>query len=384
MAIKITKMKQQSTNVRYIKFRLKGTHVLLTALWHLAPNITKNFILNRFFKPRSYTLTPLERQYLENGKPFHIHVHGKKIRCWKWGQGPSILFVHGWNGRGVNFAYFFKPFMDVGYSVIAYDAPAHGESEGQVTNYFELTDTVRSFLDPSHGLNIQGIIAYSIGASAAINCISKDKPSIDIALIAPALKLKELLLCAFNHHGVPEVVHRSLVSEMEAYYGYDVHQDNPGVLAKTISSKMLIVHDIDDRTIPYMDTKMLSDNSNNVFLHTTKGLGHKRILRDKNVIDVITMYMFNQQIPSDERMKRVTHFPKEKKMKESNIVEEYRNADFEKRLYLFLTHRSFRDEFLEVDQNDLSVEPSQKPIKNKRRMCCGNWGQRLISALYLN
>jgi len=66
-----------------------------------------------------------------------------------------------------------------------------------------------------------------------------------------------------------------------------------------------------------------------------------------------------------------------------NIIEEYRNADSEKRLYLFLSHRSLRDEFLEIDQSDTSVGFSEKRIKNKCRIC-GNWGQSLISALNLN
>lgn len=306
MAKKIVKMNSLSTNVRYIKTRQRGTHVLLTAFWHLAPNATKNIVLNRFFKPISYALTPLERQFLENGTSFHIHVRDKDIRCWKWGRGPGILFVHGWNGRGVNFACFFKPFIDAGYSIITYDSPAHGESDGQVTNYFELSDTVRSFFDPSQGFNVQGIIAYSIGASAAINCISKDNLSVDAVLIAPALKLKEILFNSFNHHGVPEIVYQSLVAEMERYYGYDVHQDNPDVLVKTILTKMLIVHDKDDRTIPYTDSKILSEKTDNIFLHTTEGLGHKRILRDNAVVDVITSYIFNEQLQKDNQsMKNV-------------------------------------------------------------------------------
>lgn len=380
MTKKSVKLRSLSTNVRYIKAKQKAAHAFLTALWRLVPLITKSFILNRFFKPRSYDLTPLEKQYLHNSTPFHIHVHGKKISCWKWGSGPAILFVHGWNGRGVNFAYFFKPFIDAGYSVVTYDAPAHGKSEGNVTNYFELSDTVRSFLDPSRGFNLQGIIGYSIGASATINCISKDKPSVDVVLIAPALKLKELLFCAFNHHGVPEVVYRSLISELEIDYGYDVHQDNPDVLARTITSKMLIVHDIDDRTIPYADTKILSDNSNNIFLHTTEGLGHKRILRDSTVIEVITGYILNGQ--TERKMKNANLRPMEIKMlKDHSIIEEYRYADSEKRLYLFLSHRSLRDEFLNIDQSHASLEFSEKPIKNPCRMCCGNWGQRLINAL---
>ncbi len=380
MAKKVFKMQSLSTNVRYIKARRKVTHLLLTVLWHFSPNAAKNIILNSFFKPKSYALTPLEKQFLESSTPFHIHVRGKNIRCWKWGSGPGILFVHGWNGRGVNFAYFFKPVIDAGYSVITYDAPAHGESEGQVTNYFELSDTVRFFLDPCHGFKIKGIIAYSIGASATINCLSKDKPDVDVVLFAPALKLKEILFNTFHYHGVPEFVYQNLVAEMERSYGYNVHKDNPGVLAKTISTKMLIVHDKDDRTISYTDSKILSEESDTVHLRTTEGLGHKCILRDGDVVKAVTAYMFNGQ--TERKMKNVTLFSKEKKMiNHKRITEEYRNADSEKRLYLFLSHRSLRDAFLEIDQADTSIKQSAEPIKNKCRMYCGNWGQRLISAL---
>jgi hypothetical protein len=62
------------------------------------------------------------------------------------------------------------------------------------------------------------------------------------------------------------------------------------------------------------------------------------------------------------------------------IIEEYSRADFEKRLYFFLSYRSLRDEFLEIDQGDAPVEFSAKPVKIKCRIC-RNWGQRLIGAL---
>jgi hypothetical protein len=302
MAKKIIKMNPISTNVRYIKAKPKCTHLFLSALWHVAPNATKNFVLKRFFKPLSHPLTPEETQYIENGTSFQIQVYGKDIRCWRWGRGPGILFVHGWNGRGVNLASFFKPMLNAGYSVITYDAPAHGESGGLVTNYFELSDTVRSFFNPSLGFNIRGIIAHSIGASAVINCISKDKPSVDVVLIAPALKLKELTFNLFNQHGVPEMVYQNMIDEMQRYYGYDLQKDNPFVLAKTISSKMLIVHDKDDRTISYSDSKTLSEIMNPVDLHTTEGLGHKRILKDKAVVDVVTAYILNNQIQHDNTL----------------------------------------------------------------------------------
>jgi hypothetical protein len=64
----------------------------------------------------------------------------------------------------------------------------------------------------------------------------------------------------------------------------------------------------------------------------------------------------------------------------NSIIEGYRDADSEKRLYLFLSHRSLRDEFLEIDQSEASTALSARSIKDKCRMC-QNWGQSLIGAL---
>ncbi|UCD90755.1 MAG: hypothetical protein JSW04_04820 [Desulfobacterales bacterium] len=123
------KIKSASTNVRNIKLKKRSTHLLITAMWHLLPTLTRRILKEHIFSPKRYDLTPGERKYLETGEPFRIYVHGKTIRCWKWGRGPGILFVHGWNGRGVHFRHFFDTFINAGYTVIAYDAPAHGESD---------------------------------------------------------------------------------------------------------------------------------------------------------------------------------------------------------------------------------------------------------------
>ena len=62
-----------------------------------------------------------------------------------------------------------------------------------------------------------------------------------------------------------------------------------------------------------------------------------------------------------------------------SIKEEYRNADFEKRQYFFLSHRSLRNEFMEIEQQEMAVHSSATPVKNK---CCmrGFWSQSWMGA----
>ena len=128
------------------------------------------------------------------------------------------------------------------------------------------------------------MVGHSIGASAAINCIVKENPGLDAVLIAPALRLREILFNLFNLHGIPATIYRSAVSDLEAHFGYDLNQDNPDKLIHQIRSSLLIVHDRDDNTIPFNDSLSLSATSPNVILHATRGLGHKRILADPEVI----------------------------------------------------------------------------------------------------
>lgn len=287
------------TNVRNIKIRRKLTRLILITLWSVAPHVTRRIIAGHFFKPASYPTSTEENRYIDHGDAFHVFVHHKKIQCRKWGHGPGILFVHGWNGRGIQFHHFFKPLLKAGYSVLTFDAPAHGESEGRTTNYFEFTDVVSALLERSVDLDIQGVIAHSLGASAVIHALSKADRPVRAALIAPALKLEEILYNTFNHYGVPGRIYLRLIAELEDRYGYNFHRANPFNLVEKVVSDFLMVHDRDDEICPYMDSKVLSKKYRRVDLHTTKGLGHKRILSDHTVIDHVLNYVLDRHARAD-------------------------------------------------------------------------------------
>ena len=159
------------TIVRVFTVRRRVLHTFFVFLWNTIPALSKLIAKRLFFTPSNYKTTPLENHYLDRDSRFEIAVHGKAVKCWKWGSGPGILLAHGWNGRGIQLHHFIEPLLSKGYSVIAYDAPGHGESQGKTSSYFEFTDTIRTLLNSSNGHNIQGVIAHSLGASATAPCV---------------------------------------------------------------------------------------------------------------------------------------------------------------------------------------------------------------------
>jgi len=310
MAIQFRKLKQQSTNVRLYQFMPAFISFLLRLLWNITPTLVVGFVKKHVFSPAEYRPSLEEIQILKTGSKFRLDIHGKPVYGWKWGEGPGVLFVHGWNGRGIQFNRFISPLLRAGYSAITFDAPGHGESGGKTSSYFELTDTVRAMMNLQNGFSIKAIIGHSLGGSAIINALSKEHISLPAVLIAPALRLKQLLFNTFNLHGIPEVIYRKAIEEYEHRFGYTLESDDPCELLPALGIDLLIVHDRQDQAIPFQDSEDIAKAWPNVVLHETEGLGHKRILADRSSVELISDYVISRIRPFKMPMLEFEHNPK--------------------------------------------------------------------------
>jgi pimeloyl-ACP methyl ester carboxylesterase len=283
------------TNVRINKSQRWATRQVLQLLWHGAPRLAERFVEKTFFSPKSHPLSAEEQRWLDRGEPFHLRVHDKRIRGWRWGTGPGVLLVHGWNGRGIQFHRFISPLIDAGYAAIAFDGPAHGASEGRSTSYFEFTDTVRALFEPNLDLDIRGVIAHSFGAGVVVNGLAHQELALKSVLLAPALRLKDLLLHAFDRHGIPPAIYESLIAAYEKRFGYSLQRDDPHLRLNDLRSPVLVIHDQDDPVIPHRDSRTVSHGFGHVTLHTTHGLGHKRILTDPAVVEATMAHLLDSE-----------------------------------------------------------------------------------------
>jgi len=283
------------TNVRINKSAQWATRKLLQLLWRGAPRLAERIVEKAFFSPTSPPPSAEQRRWLDRGEPFHLRVHDKRIRGWRWGTGPGVLLVHGWNGRGIQLHRFIAPLVDAGYAAIAFDGPAHGASEGRSTSYFEFTDTVRALIGPDRRLDIRGVIAHSFGAGAAVNGLAHEGLAVKSVLLAPALRLRDLLVHSFDRHGIPSPLYESMISAYENRFGYTLQGDDPHLHLNDLRSPVLVIHDHDDPIIPHRDSRSVSRGFGHVKLHTTHGLGHKRILADPEVVEATMAHLLGPE-----------------------------------------------------------------------------------------
>jgi pimeloyl-ACP methyl ester carboxylesterase len=276
---------RHSTNVRSNKGREWAIRQIFKALSSGSPRLTGWLVEKLFFTPGSYVPSAEERRRLEQGRPFHVRVHGRRICGWRWGAGPGVLLIHGWSGRGIQLHRYIDPLVRAGRTAIAIDGPAHGESEGRSTSYFEFTDVVRTLIDPDLGFGIEGIVAHSFGAAAVVNALAHQKAALRTVLLAPPFHLGKTLFDALERHGIPPRVYEKIISAYETRFGYSLNRDDPHRRLGDLRSPVLVVHDRHDPVIAYVDSEALCGRFGQVTLKTTSGLGHRRIMTDPDVVE---------------------------------------------------------------------------------------------------
>ncbi|NJM25968.1 MAG: alpha/beta hydrolase [Bacteroidia bacterium] len=112
-------------------------------------------------------------------------TNGRRVQIYLWGEGPCLLFVHGWAGRGTQFRKFIEFAVEHGYQAAAIDGPAHGRSDGSKTNLLEFAEAIQISVGV---LKPAAIVAHSFGGVASLYAAVHGLPvKIIICIASPSI-----------------------------------------------------------------------------------------------------------------------------------------------------------------------------------------------------
>jgi pimeloyl-ACP methyl ester carboxylesterase len=265
----------------------------LQATYILSEDLGTGLAERLFTSPRRFRRPMRERARLASGRRFEVEVALRaprwagqtcRIAAWRWGQGPAVLLVHGWEGRGAQLGAFVEPLATSGLSVIAFDAPGHGDSPGHRAYVTDLADAVIDVAAASGP--VHATIAHSFGAAAVL--LAYARAGLDAArnvMIAPNVLLDDAVRRFAHAIGLDELDRLDLERRLAASTGLSLTALAPGRLAAARDADLLVVHDRGDREVPLANAEALAAAWPGARLHATSGLGHHRILRDPDVIE---------------------------------------------------------------------------------------------------
>ncbi|WP_375183249.1 alpha/beta hydrolase [Marinobacter sp.] len=264
---------------------LSTTQLALRLYGRLSPVKAGRLVHRMAFRPSRLPAPGRYEHLFDTADSYTQLQHGTRtIPVYTWGQGPTILGVHGWSGAGIQFGAWVAPLVAAGYRVVLYDAPAHGRAQGESTDLFEMADVLRSVAASVGG--VHGVMAHSMGALAAARAIQDGLDAEYLALLAPPSGLRGVMHSLGRQLALsPEVlaVHLQL---MEERFGASVWQQfDLQALARSLTQRGLIVIDHDDASIAPEESERVAAQWQNAGLLRTSGLGHHRILWSPLVID---------------------------------------------------------------------------------------------------
>ncbi|MBO9698925.1 MAG: alpha/beta hydrolase [Sporocytophaga sp.] len=252
-----------------------------------------SFATKLFKTTRRSKLKKAEIDFLDSAQKFDIPYKNENLKGYSWGtNGPAILLIHGWDSKAAHFKDFVPYLLAAGYKVVSFDGPAHGNSPGKQTDMIDFGDAVEALMRKTK--DFKGIIAHSFGATSVVHKLSHINDFPIEKLIA--------ISCSFDPPGVltrfgsflcmRQPLISKLIQDFEKKYPEASKTFKIKSYIRTVRAKdILLIHDKNDRVIPFNDTYELVEEWGNANFLLTENLGHKQIIKDPTVINHVINFI---------------------------------------------------------------------------------------------
>jgi pimeloyl-ACP methyl ester carboxylesterase len=265
-----------------LPFRL--LFAIFPTLEKFALPIAKYFVVRLFFTPIRFTPRREESLAREKAKQHRWKIEDDETTFYQWGNsGPIVLLVHGWSGRGTQLRYFVEPLLQSGYTVVSFDAPGHGLSQGNRSTILKFKACIEQ-VEEKFG-TIHQAIGHSLGGAALIYTIKEGLQLNKLVTIStPSIPEKieaEFLKKINGTHKSGRAINGYVKQQTGKDFKYFSAEENIKHIAHI---PMLCFHDFDDREAGMEHALAMQSNHPNLKLIQTSGLGHNRILKDKEVV----------------------------------------------------------------------------------------------------
>lgn len=285
-----------------MKSKIKSLLMLLNlktivVLQYFLPKVAAKIFSKQWFKVSKYkphteinkwknTFSNIKISHRQ--KDHHIYLRENKKNL------GLVVFVHGWSGRGDQFLELSEASFESGFSVLCFDLPAHGENPGKTSNIFEFAEFLESIND-AISLNSANIICHSAGF-LSWSLFSKNKTEVEInklVLIASPGSFNYLIDVFVEKLNFTQKMALELWNIVGKVGKTDRPQELLSVahMSKINDSKVLIVHDLNDKSVDVSETKKLNLLWPQAKIVNTSKLGHNRILKSQKVIEDITKFL---------------------------------------------------------------------------------------------
>ncbi len=264
---------------------------VLGSVW---PWLAAWLALRLFSTPRRHPRPPREAETLASGTPLRL---SSGLAATAWGEGPTVLLVHGWEGRGSQLGAFVAPLVAAGHRVIVLDGPAHGDSPGERTNAVLFAKALLA-VDREAG-PFAAIVAHSFGAATSTLALTRGLRAARMVAIASPSALTKVVQRFHQMIGLPERAARQFHDLLKRRAGVSVEELDIARLSSRLTIPALVFHDPADAEVPFTEGRAIAAAWPGARLRVVQGAGHRRILRTPEVIAETVDFVMGERVVAE-------------------------------------------------------------------------------------
>jgi len=260
------------------------------SLGRLAPKVVAAKMRLAFTTPRNLLPREWELPLLARAERITLRFGLSALR---WGSGPTVLLMHGWEGRPTQFASLIDALVAAGYTAVALDGPGHGRSPGREAHVVLFA---RALLEASAELPpLKAVIGHSMGGSSALLATQMGLRSETLVSIAAPSRILGVLRGFAHRVGLPPVARSSFIRQFEREVGMAAAALDVSRYELTIPG--LIVHAEDDVMVSVDEAQLIHDAWFDSKLLRLKQGGHQRVLADPKLIEGVLALLAGSSHP---------------------------------------------------------------------------------------
>ena len=263
----------------------------------VAPAVAARRAARLFGTPQRSTRSRASSVPLGDATCATLDIEGRAIATYAWGDPatqPHVLFAHGWSSHGTRFLPWVARLRAAGLAVVAFDQPAHGRSSGTRTTLPEFATTLAAVA--RHFGPAAAVVGHSLGGAAVAVAMARGLAADRVVLLAPAADPVDATLRFGRLLRLPERICRRMIAGFEARVGVRFDDLQAHRTAPRIARPALVVHDLEDREVPWAEGERYARLWPGARLVSTRGLGHNRIVEDRAVIEAVLAFLRGESV----------------------------------------------------------------------------------------
>lgn len=289
-------MPMKVRNQAEVERTLRRIRYLFRFLEAVAKPLAARLAAYWFFKPLRYAAPRKEAASASEAEKFTLPVMGTPVQIYTWGEGPVVIFLHGWSGRGTQCRDLIKPLADAGYKLVAVDVEGHGASPGNTSDVTRFSGALEAIYHHYNG-QVAAAVGHSLGGAAILLSIKEGLPIAKVVVISTPSIATDILTEFLSRVGGSETTGRYVNGLIAKRYGRTLEELSAYQSAKDLPPvPVLLVYDRTDVDVPFYHAQPLLDTLKNARLLETNGYSHTRILRSPEVIKETVAFIANNDL----------------------------------------------------------------------------------------